>query len=107
VTRHKSPRVVKHWHLLKKMRRLIVSGDLSAHAAAVKLAKEHWRGLSKTQKACVHWFEDNYRKFRHELRRTEADIWKDQLEAWYEEIERDPKAALKNLVAYVMSLPLP
>jgi hypothetical protein len=66
MARHKPPKVKKHWHFLKEMQRLVSSGD-RPHTAAKELAKEHWLGLSRTKKSCIHWFEDNYRKFRDEL----------------------------------------
>jgi hypothetical protein len=66
VTRRKSKRVVEHWHLLDLMQCHIEVG-LSPNAAAVKVAKEHWRGVSKTEGACVQWLKDNQRKFRDEL----------------------------------------
>ena len=66
MARRKSPKVKKCWPLLEEMQRLINNGA-RPHAAAVKLAKEHWRSLSKTEDACVHWFEDNQRKFLDEL----------------------------------------
>lgn len=66
MARHKSPNVKKYWPLLKEMQRLINNGA-RPHAAALKLAKKHWRALSKTEDACVHWFEYNQRKFLDEL----------------------------------------
>jgi hypothetical protein len=79
VARHKSPKVKKYWPLLEEMQRLINNGA-RPHAAAVKLAKEHWRDLSKTEDAAVHWLEDNQRKFIDELdpvfaERAEALEW--------------------------------
>jgi hypothetical protein len=66
MARHKSPNVKKYWPLLKEMQRLINNGA-RPHAAALKLAKKHWRALSKTEDACVHRFEYNQRKFLDEL----------------------------------------
>jgi hypothetical protein len=66
MARHRSPRVVKNWHLLVQMRGLIDSG-VTRHGAAVMVADKHWRVVSKSRDACIWWLQDNYRKFRDEL----------------------------------------
>jgi hypothetical protein len=40
---------------------------MKPHAAAVKIAKECWRSVSRSEHACVQWLKDNERKFRVEL----------------------------------------
>jgi hypothetical protein len=68
-TRRRSPRVEKHWGLLVQMQKLIEDANLSPNKAAVMVAKDNWRNVSKTEHACVQWLKDNQRKFRGELRR--------------------------------------
>jgi hypothetical protein len=66
--RPRSPRVEKHWGLLVQMQKLIEDTKLSPNKAAVVVAKDNWRSVSKTELACVQWLKDNQRKFRGELR---------------------------------------
>ena len=67
-TRRRSPRVEEHWGLLVQMQKLIEDANLSPNKAAVMVAKDHWRSVSKTEDACLQWLKDNQRKFRGELR---------------------------------------
>jgi hypothetical protein len=66
MARRKPPRVAKHWNLVQRMQGLIEDGT-KPHAAAVKIAKECWRSVSRSEHACVQWLKDNQRKFRGEL----------------------------------------
>jgi hypothetical protein len=68
LTRRRSRRVEKYWGLLVQMQKLIEDANLSPNKAAVMVAKDHWRSVSKTEDACVQWLKDNQRKFRGELR---------------------------------------
>jgi hypothetical protein len=51
---------------LERMQSLIVGG-MKPHAAAVKVARECWRSVSRSDRAAVQWLKDNQRKFRDEL----------------------------------------
>jgi hypothetical protein len=110
-TRHRSPRVEKHWGLLVQMQKLIEDANLSPNKAAVMVAKDHWSSVSKTEDACVQWLKDNQRKFRGELRPStlrerleERNAWLDRENPnWREELQEQQlrdlrearKAALK------------
>jgi hypothetical protein len=82
MARHRSPRVEKHWDLLVQMHWLIQSG-VTPRGAAVSIAKEHWRDVSKSYDACVWWLQDNFRKFRDELDPSFA-FW-EEIRVWREE----------------------
>jgi hypothetical protein len=95
-TRRRSRRVEKHWGLLVQMQKLIENANLSPNKAAVMVAKDHWRSVSKTEDACVQWLKDNQRKFRGELRPStllerleERNAWLDRENPnWREELQQ-------------------
>jgi hypothetical protein len=93
-TRRRSRRVEKHWSLLVQMQKLIENANLTPNKAAVVVAKDHWRSVSKTKPAGVQWFKDNQRKFLGELRPStllerlqERNAWLDRENPnWREEL---------------------
>ena len=103
-TRRRSPRVEKHWGLLVQMQKLIEDANLSPNKAAVVVAKDHWRSVSKTEDACVQWLKDNQRKFRGELRPStlrerleERNAWLDRENPnWREELQEQQLRDLRE-----------
>jgi hypothetical protein len=67
-TRRRPKRVEKHWALLMQMQKLIDDANFSPNKAAVVVAKDHWRSVSKPERACVQWLKETQRKFRGHLR---------------------------------------
>jgi hypothetical protein len=57
----------KAWEALLEMQRLVSRG-LRPNAAAVSIANQHWRDMSKTHTAAVQWLKRNQRKFSPRLR---------------------------------------
>lgn len=52
----------KRWNALLEMQRLVNSGS-RPNAAAVLIANQHWREISKTHPAAVQWLKRNQRQF--------------------------------------------
>jgi len=80
MARHRSPLVARFWHLLMDMQSLI-DGGMTPNAAAVKLARKHWRRRTmpcKTYDAAVQWFKRNQRLFLDDLRSDAR--WIDRIE---------------------------
>ena len=95
MARHRSPLVARFWHLLMDMQSLI-DGGMTPNAAAVRLAREHWRRSTmpcKTYDAAVQWLKRNQRLFLDDLR---SASWNERIarrvermvERWDEENRR-------------------
>jgi hypothetical protein len=104
--RRRSPRVAKHWNLLVQMQKLIDDGKHTPNKAAVMVAKDHWRRVSKSEGACIQWLKDNQRKFRNELPRRgslrerleERNAWLDRENPhWREELQEQQLRKMREM----------
>ena len=93
MTRHRSPRVRDFWHLLMDMQSL-VERNIRPHAAAVRLAREHWRMMPcKTYDSTIQWFKRNQRLFLDDLRST---TWEEQVHRMWERMEEENRREIEQ-----------
>ena len=88
MARHRSPLVARFWHLLLDMQSLI-DGGMTPNAAAVRLAREHWRRRTmpcKTYDAAVQWFKRNQRLYLDDLRSAR---WNERIDRMFERMHEE------------------